>query len=69
MLSGPFGFSPMILAYTDSVLTWFDYTVTVLLSSLTYGGTCLPNSMYNGALAHAAVPYQAFHYNIIYLSR
>ena len=42
--------------------------VIILLSTLTYGGTCLPNSMYSKALTHAAVTYQVFHYSIIYLS-
>ena len=36
---------------------------------VTYGDTRLPNSMYNDALAHAAVPDQAFCYSITYLSR
>ena len=41
----------------------------MLHSILTYGGTCLPNSMYSNGLAHAAVPFQAFHNSIIYLPR
>ena len=41
----------------------------MLLSVLTFGNTCLPNSMYSDTPAHAAIPYQAFHYNTIYLSR
>ena len=63
-------FSPLIVAHNGSALTVVDSTTTVVLPSiLTYGGTCLPNSMYSDALARAAVPCQAFRYSITYLSR
>ena len=43
-------------------------TIIMLPSILTYGNTCLLNSVYSDTLARAAVPYQAFHYSITYLS-
>ena len=56
-------FSTLILSRNGST------TITVLPSILTYGSTCLPNSMYSDALARAGVPYQVFRYNITCLSR
>ena len=54
------------------ILVWHllgSTSVIMLPSILAYGGTCLPNSMCSNELAHAAVPYQAFHYSVIYLPR
>ena len=59
--------SLLILAYNGSTPTVFDNN-NYAIYTLTYGCTCLPNSMYSDALARAAVPYQTFRYSITYQS-
>ena len=55
------GFCPWFLRILFQLLLSSTTTVIMLPSILTYGGTCLPNSMYSDALAHTAVPYQAYY--------
>ena len=65
-----FSQDPSVFAF-DSCTQYLDGSTTIIVrpSIITYGGTCLPNSMCSDALARAAVPYQAFRYSIACLSR